>query len=362
MLKTDHPIGPEELMAYLDGELEVERASVAAEHLDRCPDCRKVAVELRGVSRAMLAWEVEESGLQPVSAPRTNARRWWRWKPVLAVVAPGLALVFWATLMNQNRPALSRIADTAGFVSAELPAADASKARAVLRMPASEPADVKIARSAEMELAAADLEAARQALEATVSRHRGYIGTIHVKMDAGSPRWINANLAIPSPELNSALSELRRVGRVVSESQAGEDVTERALDLDARLSNARIAEQRLKEILQQRPGKISEVLEVEREVARVRGEIEKMDAERKGLATRVEFATISVRVNEPLAAPSHGLGTAAREGWRTLAESLTGIAAFLLTAGPSVLLYGAILFFPARFAWKRLRKKSAASA
>jgi hypothetical protein len=358
MLKTDHPIGPEELMAYLDGELEVERASVAAEHLDRCPDCRKVAVELRGVSRAMLAWEVEESGLQPVSAPRTNARRWWRWKPVLAVVAPGLALFLWASLMNQNRPALSRVGETAGFVAA-IPEAVTEPEHAGARSKAVF-TTAKIARSADLELAALDIEAARQAMDALANRHHGYIGSINVRMDSGG-RTISGSLVVPSPELAATLDELRRIGRVVSESQAGQDVTDRMVDLDAHLSNARIAEQRLKEILQQRPGKVSEVLEVEREVARVRGEIEKMDAERKNLAARVEFSTISVKVSEPADAPSHGLGTAALEGWRTLAESLTGIAAFLLTAGPSVLLYGAILFFPARFAWKRLRKKSAAS-
>ena len=33
-----HPIAPEELMAYLDGELPVERAGVTAEHLERCAD------------------------------------------------------------------------------------------------------------------------------------------------------------------------------------------------------------------------------------------------------------------------------------------------------------------------------------
>jgi len=56
MLKTGHPIEPEDLMAYLDGELEATRACVAAEHLERCSECRGLAEDLRGVSRGLMAW------------------------------------------------------------------------------------------------------------------------------------------------------------------------------------------------------------------------------------------------------------------------------------------------------------------
>src|SRR5215831_11729009 len=105
MLNTGHPIEHEELMAYLDGELEVARASVAAEHLERCVDCRKIAADLRGVSRAMLAWEVEGSGLQPPAGRSANPRRWWRSKPVLAVAAPCILIGVWVAVTNDHRPA-----------------------------------------------------------------------------------------------------------------------------------------------------------------------------------------------------------------------------------------------------------------
>jgi len=68
--------------------------------------------------------------------------------------------------------------------------------------------------------------------------------------------------------------------------------------LVARLKNSRATEQRLVDILRQRPGKVSEVLEVEQEIARVRGEIEQMEADRKSLETRVQFATVKLQVNE----------------------------------------------------------------
>ena len=58
MAKNNHPVEPEELMAYLDGELTPDRAVSAAAHVERCPDCQKLAGDLQGVSRRMAAWQV----------------------------------------------------------------------------------------------------------------------------------------------------------------------------------------------------------------------------------------------------------------------------------------------------------------
>jgi hypothetical protein len=59
-----------------------------------------------------------------------------------------------------------------------------------------------------------------------------------------------------------------------------------------------------------------------------------------------------------VAAPSTGsrLRNAAVDGHRNVAGSLTGLALFLLSYGPAFLLWSALLFFPARYAWRRLRK------
>src|SRR5260370_1265226 len=54
-----HPVQEEELMAYLDGELALDRAATAAAHLEKCRECQSVAGDLQSVSRRMLAWQVE---------------------------------------------------------------------------------------------------------------------------------------------------------------------------------------------------------------------------------------------------------------------------------------------------------------
>src|ERR1700682_2400046 len=61
MSPSTHPFAPEEVMAYLDGELSPERAAATAAHLEQCGECRALASEMRSVSRQMLAWQVEPS-------------------------------------------------------------------------------------------------------------------------------------------------------------------------------------------------------------------------------------------------------------------------------------------------------------
>jgi anti-sigma factor RsiW len=46
-------------MAYLDGELPADYATEALSHLEQCQECQVLAADFRGVSQALMAWEVE---------------------------------------------------------------------------------------------------------------------------------------------------------------------------------------------------------------------------------------------------------------------------------------------------------------
>jgi hypothetical protein len=130
-MSTDrHPIEPEELMAYLDGELPPDGAGGALSHLELCPECQALAADFRGISQGLMAWEVEvpEAGIsseietefaerfQPregvkVSWPRLkNALMTsrWGWVGALAIVcvAVGLTLTLISRNRNENRPTL----------------------------------------------------------------------------------------------------------------------------------------------------------------------------------------------------------------------------------------------------------------
>jgi hypothetical protein len=138
------------------------------------------------------------------------------------------------------------------------------------------------------------------------------------------------------------------------------------VDLQSRLANSRNTEQRLTEVLQQRTGKLSDVLEVETEIARVRGEIESMEAERKSMATQVAFATLNVTMTEDYKPPlqtvppstARQFRNSAVEGYHTMAGGVIAFVNILLSYGPSTLLWTVLAFFPARYIRRRFAAKT----
>jgi len=187
---------------------------------------------------------------------------------------------------------------------------------------------------------------------------------LNIGSPAGAARTLEATLRVPADQLEAAITELKSLGRVESESQSGEEVTAQYVDLEARLTNARNTEQRLTDLLRQRTGKLSDVLAVEKSIDEVRGSIERMEAEKKNLGNRVNFANLIVRVAEDYRAemqvvPASLLSrfqNATVEGYRSMVEGVIGVLLILLTYGPSLLLWAALLFFPVRAAWRRLRR------
>jgi hypothetical protein len=220
-----------------------------------------------------------------------------------------------------------------------------------------------ISRTAGLTLVCKEFDKTRAAAEEILKRHNGYIGELNVSAPSDAGRTLTATLRIPAPQLEAALAELKQLGRVENELQGGAEVTQQYVDLEARLKNGQHTEQRLTEILRTRTGKLQDVLKVELEIDRVRGEIEQMQAEKKELTKRVAFATLSATVKEEYKArlqgapPSTGsrFRNAAVDGYNTVVEGFIDVLLFLLSSGPSLLIWAAILFFPARWLWRKAR-------
>jgi hypothetical protein len=412
MRRNNHPVAELELMAYLDGELPRERAAGAAVHLDDCGDCQRLAQDLREVSEKLAAWKVEpfNDGISPsLSAAFEEHRRLQEakggrrgsWRGVLnsrplgigafAAAALVLLVISLATPQYKRMPAQSaaekngridgyytrrpsagpqpgRGAGSAGGalggIVGGVPGGTVHEMTREDETPGLQSEPRMIVRTAELALVTKDLDKARSALEEIVKRHRGYLGSLNMSATAGYARGLNASLRLPASDLDAAMNELKSLGRIENESQNGEEVTEQYVDLEARLVNARHTEQRLTELLRERTGKLSDVLAFEKEIDRVRGEIERMDAEKKELAKRVAFATINTRLSEDYKAPiqlapastSTRFRNAAVEGYRSVVDGVIDVTLFLISWGPSLLLWGALLFFPARLVWRRFRR------
>jgi hypothetical protein len=220
----------------------------------------------------------------------------------------------------------------------------------------------RIAYSAELAVATKEFVHSRASLEEILERHRGYLAKLRmVGQPAGS--LLSATLRIPSSEYSSTLSELKSIGRVEREEESADELTQQHGDLEARLLNAQNTEQRLQRMLQNPTAKGRDLAVFERQLAALRAEIERMQAERQAFDNRAVFSSVFFSMREEVASPAVTLGAqlrnAATNGLSDAVTSLSGILIFAMNYGLSLSLWAVILFLPARYLWRRSRLLSA---
>jgi hypothetical protein len=162
----------------------------------------------------------------------------------------------------------------------------------------------------------------------------GYIANSSMSGGRDQIRQATFELKIPAPKYNDAVESLSTIGKVETVSSNAQDVGEEFVDVTARVNNARRLEERLISLLANRTGKLDEVLRVERELARVREEIERYEGRLRFLTTRVATSTLTITIHEP--APILGnnpgenpIAAALRRAWRNFIALLAGTIASL---------------------------------
>ncbi len=173
-------------------------------------------------------------------------------------------------------------------------AAEASSAET----PAPQLANRKLIRNANVELEIVSFDDAVQKITAFANEERGYVATANSeKQENGKLRGQVIVKVLPE-NLDRFLQKIRGLGELKNQTLGTEDVTKAYFDTDARLKNARVMEQRLIEMLKTKTGKVSDLLQVEKELGRVREDIEKMQGELKYWDSQVQFATVTISLTE----------------------------------------------------------------
>jgi anti-sigma factor RsiW len=420
---AQHAFDAEEVMAYLDGELEARRAAALAAHLVSCSECQEVAQGFRALSERMLGFEVEHPSVEMnetvlaaldtgksssvSSAKDVQVHNGWMWRGwfshprvwAIAGAAIVIALVVIGIPGRHGLPAPASHAlreesggykswlDKAGTAttrsgtnvyqtSTEIGGKDAIVAGAAPEPPppppdgeqlkAPESVGPMIVQTASLNILATNYDQASAAIEKLAAAHGGYVEKLDAKAQTGNARELSAALRIPTKQLDGFLADVRKLGHVEEETRSNEEVSDQYVDLQARLKSARATEQRLIELLGTRTGKLQDVLEAERELARIRGEIESMQGQSALLVHRVNYATVQVNLNEEyrqvLGSGTVSTGTkirnAAVEGFTNLEEGAVALVVFVFAVGPSLLFWLAILLVPGWFVWKRFRVRA----
>ncbi len=164
--------------------------------------------------------------------------------------------------------------------------------------PAQELANRKLIRNATVELEIVNFDDAVQKITALAKEERGYVATTESQKQANGKLRGEVVVKVLPENLDRFLQKVRGLGELKNQTLGTEDVTKAYFDTDARLKNARVMEQRLIDMLKTKTGKVSDLLQVEKELARVREEIEKMQGELKYWDSQVQFATVTVSLAE----------------------------------------------------------------
>jgi hypothetical protein len=165
--------------------------------------------------------------------------------------------------------------------------------------PATNPtANRKLVRNATAELEVVSFDESVQKITAFASEEKGYVSTTNSEKQANGKLRGEIVVKVLPDNLDRFLGKLRGIGELKNQALTTEDVTKSYFDTESRLKNARMMEQRLIEILKTKSKDVADLLEVEKELGRVREQIETMQGELKFMDSQVAFATVTITLAE----------------------------------------------------------------
>jgi hypothetical protein len=197
-----------------------------------------------------------------------------------------------------------------------------------------------VIRSAQLTVEVPDIEQALAQARAIASRSGGFVSAsnTHVERANDQDRMVaDLTLQVRSDTTDSAISDLRALGKVSSENTGSQDVTDEYVDLDSNLRNLQASESAILKLMD-KATQIQDVLSLQRELTNVRGQIERIQGRKTYLERRTDMATISVSLRlpaapstQPLAGGWDPVGTAQR-GWQASLTLLRTIADGMIVA------------------------------
>lgn len=224
-----------------------------------------------------------------------------------------------------------------------------------------------IARRAEIDLRVEAVPDAFEAVRAAAVRRGGFVADSWFT-GAGAEARAALTVRVPTAAVDTLLADLRGLAAEVASVQTGtQDLTGQVVDVEARLRSLAAVELRYIELLGEARD-IGEILVVQDRLDGVRGEIERLTAQREVLADRTALATVHVGLG-PVVAPaaaSDGDGSgpvgAAADAWAASLDTLRAVATGVVT----VLVFSWWLLPPAvAGAWvmrRRSHRRTAAPA
>jgi len=241
------------------------------------------------------ACTAEYSGL----APQTTQTTLKDGAPTTKPAAPATEQVEAQEAVASTRKSDLKVSPATSISQENVSLADVDRTRAI-----NEAADRKIIRNADLTLEVDSTTESQHRITSIAEAHGGFVVTSEAKQRENadpSKRTLDIKLVvrIPSERFGVALDEIKRLaGNLPAENITGQDVTEDYIDLDARVRTQKALELQFLEIMKQAKG-VETALEVQRQIADVRTEIERLEGRKRFLENRASLSTITVNLQTP---------------------------------------------------------------
>jgi hypothetical protein len=219
----------------------------------------------------------------------------------------------------------------------------------------------RIVRQAMLEIELGDVDRGIRHLAEAIEAAGGFVAGTEVQSDESGPVRARITAHVPPDRFGAAIGGLDALGRVTLRRITGQDVSEEFVDLEARRRNLERHEAQLLSFMG-RAQKVSDLLSLETELARVRGEIERLGGRLRFLGARTEMATVQVAlvrapavtpVDEGLARAWERIAAAFRAGWVATLRALVAVAVALAQVSPLTVF--ALVAWLAYRRWARVR-------
>jgi hypothetical protein len=187
-------------------------------------------------------------------------------------------------------------------------------------------------QSGSVELEVANVEEAADHVRRIAAQHQGLIAAAETYRDREGHVQASLTLHVDADRFEDVFTALKAAGELVRERRDTSDITKAYFDLETRLRVKRETESRLRDLLRAAAGKLSEVLEVERELDRIVTQIEELEGEKRYYDQQVARSAIEVVLSEPSAMFERGAFRKVGDAMRNAIEVLSTSLAALVTA------------------------------
>jgi hypothetical protein len=141
-----------------------------------------------------------------------------------------------------------------------------------------------------------DASATARALRTVVEQSQGRV--VSEQVTGAAESWsASIQLRLPPRAVGSVVDWLSQQGEVTSKRIQGTDVSKTLFDQEIALQNLTLTLERLRKLLDSGGLQMKDILEIEKEMTRLRGEIERIKGEKRFLEDRVALATVSVELS-----------------------------------------------------------------